>query len=264
MSTILDISIPNFAKLNNDEYTQFLKGVVKLVSTASTEKLAVKEELFKGIQAQIELLTEASRQSRASQETESLSKIDKERSQALSYLISSFKLERKNPIASKQEAALALHKEFKSYTGTHNLPMRQKSQAIDALLKDLDKPEFSKHIRTLGLAQVVASLNETNLKYEEVAEMRADNQSSAPIIKVKEVRKEAQENFKELLRFAFSNNVINPSEESTTFMRLLNKLVLDTMKAYKQRRAHLSATKTEKNSETEKDSVSEQNSTSGM
>lgn len=35
MSFKIDISLPNVSKLNNDEYAQFIKGVVKLVNTTT-------------------------------------------------------------------------------------------------------------------------------------------------------------------------------------------------------------------------------------
>ncbi len=251
MSNLSEFLLPNFAKLNNDEYAQFLKSAMKLVSTATIEKLAVKQELFDAIQTQLDLLTEASRQSRISQESENINRLDRQRSELLSYLMSSFKLERKSPITSRQEAATALFKELKNYSGTQSLPTRQKSQAIDAMLKDLEKSENTKHIKALGLTQAVASLKESNSGYQELVNVRAENQISAPKIKVKQVRKEANNLFKELVRFAFANDIINPSAESNTFVRLLNKLMTDTMTAYKQRLGQVSASKTVKEPEKE-------------
>ncbi len=251
MNNLIDISLPNFVKLNNDEFAQLLKDAIKLVNTATIEKLAVREELFTSIQTQLNLLTEASRQSRASQESENINKLDKQRSELVSFLISSFRLERKNPVNTRKEAALILFKEFKNYTGTQLLPTRQKSQAIDAMLKDFEKPENVKRINTLGLTQAVSSLKEINSRYQELVGIRAENQISSPTIKVREVRKEAQNSFKELIRFAYANHIINTSDESSTFIRMLNKLLSDTMLAYKQRVGQLAASKTVKDSEKE-------------
>ena len=146
MSTLMDISLPNLSRLNNDEYAQFLKGVIKLVNVATIEKLAIKQELFSAIENNLELLTEASRQSRSSKESENINRLDKQRSELLSYLLSSFRLGKKSSLESHREAASVLVTAFKNYTGVQSLPTRQKSQAIDALLKDLEKPEFSKHL----------------------------------------------------------------------------------------------------------------------
>ena len=243
MSTLMDISLPNLSRLNNDEYAQFLKGVIKLVNVATIEKLAIKQELFSAIENNLELLTEASRQSRSSKESENINRLDKQRSELLSYLLSSFRLGKKSSLESHREAASVLVTAFKNYTGVQSLPTRQKSQAIDALLKDLEKPEFSKHLKTLSLLHAVTSLKDANLKYQELIDVRAESQVSTKVINVKQIRKETQRLFKELARFAFSNNVINPSAESANFITLFNKLMDDTIIANKQRLSQTSASK---------------------
>lgn len=243
MSTLMDISLPNLSRLNNDEYAQFLKGVIKLVNVATIEKLAIKQELFSAIENNLELLTEASRQSRSSKESENINRLDKQRSELLSYLLSSFRLGKKSSLESHREASSVLVTAFKNYTGVQSLPTRQKSQAIDALLKDLEKPEFSKHLKTLSLLHAVTSLKDANLKYQELIDVRAESQVSTKVINVKQIRKETQRLFKELARFAFSNNVINPSAESANFITLFNKLMDDTIIANKQRLSQTSASK---------------------
>ncbi|WP_424652065.1 hypothetical protein [Capnocytophaga gingivalis] len=59
MSYKIDISLPKVGKLNNDEYAQFIKGVVKLVNTTTPEKLGLKSDLVTAIENNLELLTEA-------------------------------------------------------------------------------------------------------------------------------------------------------------------------------------------------------------
>lgn len=222
-------------KLNNDEYAQFIKGVLNLVFNANLEKLGVSQELFDATRNNLDLLTEASRQSRLSVETEKIIKIDKQRSEVLSFLISSFRLEQKNVDTSRKESALVLYKEFKNYTGTQSLPARQKSQAIDALIKDLEKTQFEPHLKTLGLQKSVKALVEYNQEYQKLVEGRAENQIANTLINVKKTRKDTNLLYKELIKYAFSMNVIHPSVESANFIILLNKLIDDTMTANRQR-----------------------------
>ncbi|MFK8266140.1 DUF6261 family protein [Capnocytophaga cynodegmi] len=243
MSVLMDISLPNLVKLNNDEYAQFIKGVVNLIDESALDKLAVKQELFASIQKNLDLLTEASRQSRSSKESESINRLDKQRTELLSYITSSFRLARKSSMDSHKESAQVLSKEFKNYSGVASLPTRQKSQAIDALLKDLEKAEIAKHLKVLSLSHAVSTLKEVNAKYQELVGVRAETQATTPLINVKKVRKETHLLYRELVRYAFSNNVINPSDESQSFIRLLNKLMDDTMNAYKQRLGQLNANK---------------------
>ena len=115
MSFKIDISLPNVSKLNNDEYAQFVKGIVKLVYAGTIEKLRVEEELVTAIQENVELLTEASRQSRSTKESGNMAQLDKKRNEILSYLLSSFKVGKKSAIQSQKEAADILLLEFKNY-----------------------------------------------------------------------------------------------------------------------------------------------------
>ena len=117
------------------------------------------------------------------------------------------------------------------------MPTRQKSQAIDALVKDLEKPAIAEHLNVLGISHAVAPLKEANAKYQELVDVRAENQISTNVINVKKVRKETDLLYKELARFIFANHIVNPSAETTNFSTLFNKLIDDTIVANKQRLA---------------------------
>lgn len=237
MSFKIDISLPNVSKLNNDEYAQFVKGIVKLVYAGTIEKLRVEEELVTAIQENVELLTEASRQSRSTKESGNMAQLDKKRNEILSYLLSSFKVGKKSAIQSQKEAADILLLEFKNYRKVSTLPTRQKSQAVDALIKDLEKPEIRELLTTLGTINAVAPLKEINAKYQELLDVRAEKQLKNSSINVKKVRNETEELYRQLTRVVFAYNIINPSTETKNFISLLTKLIEDTMSANKQRLA---------------------------
>lgn len=238
-------SIP-LEKLNNDEYAQFMKGVINLVSGATLEKLSVSEALFNGIRQHQDLLTEASRQSRQSQETEKITQVDKQRTEVLSYLLSSFRLEQKNIDANRRASALVLFREFKNYIGTQSLPVRQKSQAIDAFIKDIRKPQLASHLNTLGLLRSVDALEGYNESYQKLLEGRAESQVATSLINVKQVRKETNQYYKDVVKYAGAMNVIHPTLESGNFVALLNKLIDDTMLSNKQRLSQLASARAAK------------------
>lgn len=249
MEYAIDISLPNFAKLNNDEYSQLAKGIIKLVEASTIEKLAVKELDFKGLKACVDKLTEASRQTRLSHETEQILALDKQRTELLSYLLSTFRLERKNSLKANKDAATALYKTFKNYTGTQTLPSRQKSQAIDALLKDCTNVSVSQHLEVLRVMHAVNSLKELNKNYQDLVGVRAENQLNAVSINVKEVRKEAVVSMRAILRCALGESVINQSQEANNFLSLSRKLIEDAMIANKQRLAQSAASRSDKSTE---------------
>ena len=214
-----------------------MKSLIKLVNTTTPEKLGVKKDLVTAIEKNVELLTEASRQSRSSKESENIRHLDKQRNEQLSYLLSSFRLGKKSSLVAQRESAQILYLEFKNYKGVTSLPTRQKSQAIDALVKDLEKPAIAEHLNVLGISHVVAPLKEANAKYQELVDVRAENQINTNTINVKKVRKETDTLYKELARFVFANHIVNPSAETTNFSTLFNKLIDDTISANKQRLA---------------------------
>ena len=76
MNFKIDISLPSTSKLNNDEYAQYTKSILKLLETITAEKLGVKEELITSLSKNLDLLTEASRQSRSSKESEKINLLD--------------------------------------------------------------------------------------------------------------------------------------------------------------------------------------------
>ncbi|MDO4881620.1 MAG: DUF6261 family protein [Capnocytophaga sp.] len=249
MSYKIDIALPGIGKLNNDEYSQFIKGILKLLHPLDKGSLGIKEELITKISTNLDLLTDASRQSRVSKESEEISRLDKERNNLVTYLLSSFKINKKSSLASHKEAAQFLSIEFKNYKGIVTLPYRQKSQAIDSIIKDLEKPLSTKYLHTLGVYHTVSSLKEINLKYQELVDVRAENQVNASMVNVKKIRKETESLYKELIRYAFSYHIINPTTENTTFISLFNKLVNDTMNAYIHRLSQLIPNKKENTSE---------------
>ena len=166
-----------------------------------------------------------------------MAQLDKKRNEILSYLLSSFKVGKKSAIQSQKEAADILLLEFKNYRKVSTLPTRQKSQAVDALIKDLEKPEIRELLTTLGTINAVAPLKEINAKYQELLDVRAEKQLKNSSINVKKVRNETEELYRQLTRVVFAYNIINPSTETKNFISLLTKLIEDTMSANKQRLA---------------------------
>ena len=235
MKAFLDVKSVKLEQLNNDEYAQFVKSVLNLVQNASLEKLSVEQEVYDALQSYHENLTEATRQSRFSNETKDITQLDRQRCDYLIFLLSSFRFEQKNAIAERREAAAMLHKNMKRYSGIQALPLRQKSQTIEGFLKDITKPEFEKYVNTLGISQTITSLTEVNKECQKLIEGRAESQVTNKPINTKKVRKEATKLYRYVTRCASSSHAVFQSSESANFITLLNKLITDTMNANKQR-----------------------------
>lgn len=235
MEQIIEITPLRYEKLNNDEFAQFIKSTINLVEDASLEKLYVQQEWINALKKHTDDLTEASRQSRYSAETQNIKVLDKKRSKLVVLLLTDFRNERNHINQQRSEAATYLYQATKNFSGIQSVPIRQKSQTISALLKDLKKPTETTHLETLGLTEVVQKLEEYNQECQTLIESRAETQVSEVKIKTRVVRTQATKQFKALLKYAFAANLLHPTTESTNFINRLNKLVSDTNTANKQR-----------------------------
>lgn len=240
MDKIVEISSIRFERLNNDEFAQFIKTLINLAEEASLEKVGVKQEWITLLKGYVDDLTEASRQSRLSSETQSISMLDKQRGQLVVFLLSSFRNERNHILENRKEAGSYLYKLTRNFAGIQSLPTRQKSQTISALLKDLKKPHEATLVETLGLTQVVEKLTEYNQEYQRLVESRAEKQIKNVKINTKRVRLEATKVYRGVVKYAFATNLLHQTQESASFVELLNKLISDTMAANKQRLAQVS------------------------
>ena len=233
MENIKEIKVVRLEKLSIGEYAQFIKATISLVEKTTPEKIGVKPELLSGLKKQSELLTEIIGQ----KETKELASIDKERSKLSVFLLSSFKVGRNNADRTKKEASVILYDVCKNYIGVQSLPVRTKTQFISSMINDLNKPENKAHIDTLGLSESLTALENNNKAYQNLSEGRAESQLANTFVSFKEVKKATNNLYKILTKYAFATNLLTPTEESKSFINLLNKLIEDTHNANKQRLA---------------------------
>lgn len=235
MSKTIPIKTIPLEKLSIGEYAQFLEGVIALVEQATEEKLHLDSALLPSLKEKMSQLTEVMGQSSISQETRKLVQLDKERSKAVSFLISSFRLERNHLDKARSEAATDLYEVSKNYTGIQSMPIRTKTQYISALLNDLEKPTNKQHIQTLGLTKFVQVLTQTNEEYKELSRGRALSQMTNTLPSFRKIKRETNTLYRELVQFSQGVNLLLRSDESVNFAHLLNKLITDTVTANKQR-----------------------------
>ncbi|MDO4881528.1 MAG: DUF6261 family protein [Capnocytophaga sp.] len=237
MKLVLDVKNINLIQLNSVEYAHFIKSMLDIIKSIGIEHLNIEEEVYNQLLKRHEQLTEATRQSSYSTETQKINSLDKQRSEYLTFLLSSFRLGRKNPIENKKEAAKTLYNLTKSYTGSQSLPIGQKTQTIEGLLFDLKKPTYIPLLETLEVNNVVELLTEVNKDIQKLVAGRAESQITNVLINSKKVRKEATELYKYVAKCIFSQHMVTQSSESANGINLLNKLITDTMNANKQRLA---------------------------
>lgn len=235
MLAITEFSSLSLDKLNNDEFTSFIRSVLALCDSVTLDKVGVQQSDYSAMKQKLEVMTEATRQTRYSTETQEIVDLDKKRNEVISFLLGAFRFERKNLIKERKEAAEVLYKVTKNYAGMQNLPLRQKTQIIEGLLIDLKKESNAQHIITLGLTTSVTGLDSFNKEMLRLVEGRAESQLVNNTINAKKVRKEATGIYKQMLKYIFAMHILHPSTEIANFIARLNKLIDDTSTANKLR-----------------------------
>lgn len=249
MYTIVKVKTISLNSLNNNEYSQFLKSVENLVEVATTEKLYVKEDVFSSFKDHIKLLIDATNQSKSRHETKKLNELNKRRNELVIYLLSVFRVESKSTMQNKKEAGSMLYSQMKSYLGISKQPNRQKTNIIDSMIQDLSKTDNSKHLKVLGVNDVITELTEVNKQYSKLTEERAENQVKTVLPSVKELRKTTEKQYDLITNWAYASSLITPSDEATTFVKMINKLIDDTVSLRKQRMGMLKKIKPEEKSQ---------------
>lgn len=237
MLNLVKIKTIKLSRLNNNEYSQFLKGVENLIKEASLDSLKIREDLFLSFCEHINYLTEVTKKTRSSLHTTELKKIDSQRSELAHYLLSTFKIELKSPIKLKQEAALNLFEDTKNYSGLKYLPLRQKTHLIKALLSDIKTPKNLKNLEALNLTYVADSLQEYNNLYDEITQNRAKHQVNNKTDNTRKIRRLSDQEYDHIISLSYAASLLHPNEKTKNFISLLNKLIDDTTIALKQRTA---------------------------
>ncbi|GET49001.1 hypothetical protein RCZ02_18320 [Capnocytophaga felis] len=235
MYTIVKVKTISLNSLNNNEYSQFMKSTENLVEVATNEKLAIKEDIFNSFKEHIKLLIDATNKSKSRHETKKLNELNKRRNELVIYLLSVFRVESKSTIQNKKEAASIIYSQMKSYLGISKQPNRQKTNIIDSMIHDLSKIDNTKHLKILGVNDVITELTEVNKQYSKLTEERAENQVKTILPNVKVLRKDIDVEYDLITNWAYASSLISPSDEATNFIKMINKLIDDTVSLRKQR-----------------------------
>lgn len=233
MKKFTKIETISLSRLNNVQFTQFLSEVEKLIQVATPEKLFIEPELFDAFAKNIKTLTQLAYENRANSQTKELVQLDKQRDEVIGYLFDMIRTERKSHHSQRQEAGKVLYETTKNYKGIANLPYREESLAVKALLEDFSKAKNTAHLTTLGLSESITLLAQLNTNFEAKMGDRMQEQVANVVGNSKQLRRESTEQYAEIVLRAQSQSVVNPSEQVTIFVAHLNRLIGDTILASK-------------------------------
>ena len=253
--TILHVSDFKITRLNKAEFLGFLSSVMDLLlaikdaagsggesdlpevqsATDGIEELYIDQDLLDELQACIDLLTDMTRESRASVQTEDLAQLDKDRDALLDYIFAALEKAAKLPLATQREAGRILYNALKVYANIMRLPQKQETVEVRGMLLDMEKETLAPHVETMGLSPYAAELKRINDLYAEKTKTRSDETAPSEV-KTDDIRKQAGALYQEIAERAFAANLLHETETTSQFIKDLNRLIETTIADYNRRR----------------------------
>lgn len=235
MKTIIKITQMGLAKLNNAEYTNLSNRTYALISAATPAALGLEEGDLARYYELLGTMRELVAQSRISNETAEMEKLDKERDDIGVYILTTVRNSRKSPLSAIAAASTRLYNVLKPYTGFQKLANQQETVKVNGMVADLKKASVAADVQALGLNELVNALEQANSQYEELTIQRTENRAASKIDNSKTVRAEMDVLYDYFMTLAFVESVANPTEATAKFVQSMNALVAEINMLYNQR-----------------------------
>lgn len=235
MSDIITIKTIGLDKLNNYEYNYFSEQFLVLINAATAEKLHVSSTLVESYSTNVNKMRDIAVQSRTADETALIADVSKEAKSLVIYFFNVLRSEKQSPIAANKTAATGAYNALKPYSGLYNLPQRQQVQALRGLATDMRKPAIADYLTTLGQSEMADSLSDVAERYAALLEQRSANMAVNNLGSAQPLRVVMNEQYKYITTVAFAYSVSMPSEELSTFVTSVNRLIDDMNKSYNLR-----------------------------
>lgn len=235
MSDIITIKTIGLDKLNNYEYNYFSEQFLVLINAATAEKLHVSSTLVESYSTNVNKMRDIAVQSRTADETALIADVSKEAKSLVIYFFNVLRSEKQSPIAANKTAATGAYNALKPYSGLYNLPQRQQVQALRGLATDMRKPAIADYLTTLGQSEMADSLSDVAERYAALLEQRSANIAVNNLGSAQPLRDVMNEQYKYITTIAFAYSVSMPSEELSTFVDSVNRLIDDMNKSYNLR-----------------------------
>lgn len=238
-------------KCNKAEYANVANRFIGRTTACGTETLGVPEEYFTMYQAKNKILNNLVAQSRIVDETGKIGEIEIKINNLLKYMFGLVRNARTTPIEAKKQAAISLYNATSVYLKTYRLPQQQKMAMVGGLITDLTSDRLSAHISTLGMDTELEQLTLLHAQFGVLLENRTNSQIQHAEEKVILVRQDMDQLFEMIIAAIWVHSFTNPSEEISSYIKAVNKILSEAETAYNQRMAQKNSKEDEESSEVE-------------
>lgn len=148
-----------------------------------------------------------------SDETIKIANADKIRDRAVSAYIRQLSVYELSEVQTELDAYASLNNLMTPYSGINDMNYEQETNAIDNLLADLAKPQYTPHIATLNMASLVTRINTKNTEFKAAFNVRMQETASKPTYDVKQLRTELMDTYNLMANYVLAMaNALNTEE----------------------------------------------------
>lgn len=205
------MSTPHLQRYRNGEYIQYMTDVLTLLSEKEVAALQL-GELTGALAASLRPIEAAFKQPRDSELTPEIVALDARRGHALIGLrgVTKYFTYHSNPAIAA--AATALHAAIAAGgDDISRLPYQQETAVINRIVRDWEKEELAAAVHTLHLASWLAELKQSNTQFSARYLERITETAQRPLSTMGELRKEATQAYRNLVRHISAHATLNSS-----------------------------------------------------
>lgn len=208
----------SLSRLQNVEYHAFMLDVVTLITQSQIPSL---QTTATQMQTLLTSLASSIAYIRKSEFTQQLAQLDKTRDQYLYGLNFRIKSESYSPNETVRQAADKIKivlDHYKNLTVEH---FRKESDLIEHLLKELSGEQYQTAIQQTGIQDWLNAIKTANQQFIDVYLSRRDESANQTPIDVKQIRKQLDEHYRQLIKLVEALSVLQPSDSLTQLQQKL-------------------------------------------
>lgn len=240
-------------QLNNAELEFFVRGTVSNILKSGYTKLGIAKGQFDPYNANSALLSDIVSQSRISDRSALIAEADRKCDALLRYFYMQVDTGCLSPVEADRRAYISIANAIAPYRGLHKLPQHQQIAQTRGLVLDVSRAGMSENIVQLNLTSSVQAIDNANVEYALLVDGRREEQAEKRLPPTGGVRRELYEQYDVIITVVLAHHLVNPTPESTSFIKKQNALIDETNARYNQRMGLLHHYKEQKEQEDNKE-----------
>lgn len=219
------MNTPYLKRFRNGEYLQYMTDVLELLSKKNLKNLQLEAQNNK-LQSATQQIDAAFKKVQGSELTQEIIEIDNRRDNALKGLKSIFDSFKYHFQEAVVKSATLLANNMNGYgTKIHRLSYQEETAVINSVLQDWEKePKLTQAINQLQIMDWVTELKQSNELFAKTYVQRVGETASIETADIPELRNEATDAYRELVKHIQAHQILNPKKGYTDLVNEIDVL----------------------------------------